>query len=158
VFTVHFTEDVTAEAIYHLRRNHPTWDGGRITDIRNKIENTMDSRVDKYPNDGSFPGIDEHDQHVHAAAVHAQMDIILTCDAGFANLGDEVLNGLPYEVYHPDDFFILIDACAPEAVQRVTDQQWRYYHARIQDVRLPQQLKRAECPCSPSASVGTSSR
>ena len=31
-FVVHWSEDVLAELIHHLRKRHPTWPGGRVTE------------------------------------------------------------------------------------------------------------------------------
>lgn len=84
LYTVYWSEDVLAEAIYHLRRNHRDWSGGKITRIRDLLAAAFEGgRVDDFTIDGSFPGSDADDEHVHAAAVACSAEIILTCDGGF---------------------------------------------------------------------------
>lgn len=83
IYTVYWSEDVLAETIYHLRRSHPDWGGAKITSVRDRIVRTFEGgRVDDFKIDGSFPGSDANDQHVHAAAVACQADFVLTCDGG----------------------------------------------------------------------------
>jgi predicted nucleic acid-binding protein len=120
IYTVYWSEDVLAEAIYRLRRNHPEWDGRTITRIRDLIAKTFEGgRVDDFVVDGSFPAKDADDQHVHAAAVACSAEIIVTCDGAFSTADQEV-NSRPYEVYQPDDFFMLVDDTAPDLVRHVT--------------------------------------
>jgi len=62
--------------------------------------------VEDFVVDGTFTGA-VNDQHVHAAAVACQAEIVLTSDGGFTAPG--VVEELPYEVYPPDEFFVLVD-------------------------------------------------
>lgn len=53
---------------------------------------------------------------------------------------------LPYEIYTPDDFLILVDDAAPQAVQAVTEEQLRYFHKKSSaddGLGLPLHLKKA---------------
>ena len=102
MFQTYWTEDIMAELCYHLRKNNPDWDGALITRLRDKIVESLEGgRVDDFTVDGSFPGSDPDDQHVHAAAIECNADIVLTMDRGFSSEG--VVDSLPYEVYAPDE-------------------------------------------------------
>lgn len=147
IYTVYWTEDVLAETIYRLRRRHPDWDGGKITQIRDRIAGTFEGgRVEDFAIDNTFPGKDDNDRHVHAAAVACHADIVLTSDGGFHDV-DRNADSLPYEVYRPDEFFLLVDDCAPHLVREVTKEQTLYWAAR-QDGKadLATPLTDAGCP------------
>jgi hypothetical protein len=143
-YTTYWTEDILSEAMYHLRRNNPTWDGARTAQVREKVAGSLEGgRVDDFVVDGSFPG-DPHDQHVHAAAVAAEVDIVLTADGGFTTR--DLANLLPYEVYGPDDFFLMVDDSAPDLVREAADAQLRYYRWRLGSADLCDALHAAGCP------------
>lgn len=40
-----WSEDVMAEAMHHLRKKNPTWDGRKISEIRDRIEATFGNGV-----------------------------------------------------------------------------------------------------------------
>ncbi|PPK70130.1 PIN domain-containing protein [Actinokineospora auranticolor] len=145
IYTVYWTEDVLAETIYNLRRKYPAWNGAKITRVRDLIAKTFEGgRVDDFVVDDSFPGTDSDDRHVHAAALACRADIVLTCDNGFSAADPD---SLPYEVYHPDAFFVLVDDSAPNLVHDVTREQTLYW-ANRQNGRadLPNKLIAAGCP------------
>ncbi|WP_229794929.1 PIN domain-containing protein [Saccharothrix coeruleofusca] len=145
IYTVYWTEDVLAEVIYRLRRRHPTWSGAKITSVRDLIAKTFEGgRVDDFTIDGSFFGKDGDDQHVHAAAVACQADIVLTGDNGFFATGCDA-DARPYEVYKPDDFFMLVDDSAPHLVQRVTREQTLYWVRKGGRADLAGKLVEAGC-------------
>lgn len=146
IYTVYWTEDVLAETIYHLRRSHPEWDGGKITKIRDRIAATFEGgRVEDFIIDDTFPGSDGDDRHVHAAAVACRADIVLTCDGGFHVCHNA--DSLPYEVYDPDEFFLLVDDSAPHLVRDVTKNQALYWAARLDErPDLAASLINAGCP------------
>lgn len=146
MFVVYATEDVLAETIYRYRRQHPNVSGQQITRIRDLIVAQLDDRVTEYVIDGSFPGADQNDAHVHAAAVASGAKILLTADTGWSDLDDNVLEGLPYEVYAPDAFFMLVDATSSNAVRNVTRTQLDYWYARNGEADLPERLRAAACP------------
>lgn len=146
IYSVYWSEDVLCEAIYHLRRKHPGWDGAKITRIRDLHVRVFEhGRVDDFTVDGSFPGRDGNDRHVHAAALACTADVILTCDGGFST-GDAASDSLPYEVYRPDEFFVLVDDSAPDAVRRVTREQTEYWYRRCGRAALTEHLMNANCP------------
>lgn len=143
---VYWTEDVLAETIYHLRRSHPDWDGAKTTSIRDLIARTFEGgRVDDFKIDDSFPGSDTNDRHVHAAAVACQANFLLTCDKGFF-VADQDADAMPYEVYQPDDFFVVVDDNVPHLVRQVTREQTVYWVKRTGRADLASKLIDAGCP------------
>lgn len=143
-FEVRWTEDVLAEVLYHLRRKHPDWDGGRITGIRDRIARTFEvGRVDDFHVGDDYMGKDAFDAHVHAAAVACRADILLT-----TNVADFVWdeNESPYEVLTPDEFLLLVDDSAPELVAEAAVQMCTYWVKRTGEANLPKELKDAGCP------------
>lgn len=71
-FEVRWTEDVLAEVIHSLRRQHPDWDGRRITKVRDHIARTFEvGRVEDFVVGSDYQGRDPLDAHVHAAALAA---------------------------------------------------------------------------------------
>ncbi|WP_239068831.1 PIN domain-containing protein [Cellulomonas pakistanensis] len=114
-YRTYWTEDIVAEVLYRQRRAHPEWDGRRIALVRDRICGSLEGgRIEDFAVDGEFPG-DRHDQHVHAAAVAAGMDVVLTSDSGFSAPAVRAIS--TYEVCAPDAFFVRVDAAAPDLVQ-----------------------------------------
>lgn len=141
----YWTEDILAETLYRLRRRHPAWSGAKISTIRDKIAGSLEGgRVEDLDVDGTFPGEDPHDQHVHAAALACRADCVLTADTGFSDV--ETLDELPYEVYEPDDFFVLVDDSSPDVVRAVASQQVSYFLRRHGSADLCAGLRAAGCP------------
>lgn len=102
-------------------------------------------RVEDFIVDGSFPGTDVDDEHVHAAALACEADILLTADTGFAAT-DIDPDSLPYEVYAPDEFFVHIDDTATFHVEAATRKQTDYWRRRKGRAPLGEHLERAGCP------------
>ncbi len=146
MFTVYATEDIIAETIYRLRRKRPTAPGHVTSRVSELIREQLDDLVRDYEVDGSHPGSDKDDAHVHAAAVTAGVNIVLTDDSGFTKLAPEVADQLPYEVQTPDSFFTLIDDSSPSKVKAVTDRQLQHFLGRDNEADLPGRLKAAGCP------------
>lgn len=145
VYTVASTEDVLAETIYRYRRRHPQAPGALIAAIHDRIVEQLDERVTDYVIDGSFPGGDRNDAHVHAAAVASGTDILVTADTGFTTLDDAVTT-LPYLVRSADEFFVFLDDVVPEAVTVVTARQVDYWTRRGGNGDLAEHLRVADCP------------
>ena len=82
MFTVYATEDIIAEVLYRLRRDNPNKPGHFIAGIHDRIVANIDDRITDFQIDGSFPGDDPDDAHVHAAAVASGARILLTDDSG----------------------------------------------------------------------------
>lgn len=117
-FVVHWTEDVMAELIHGLRKQHPEWSGAKIGQVRELICGTFEAgRVGDFEIDGSYAGPDPHDAHVHAAAVACRADVLVTVNVDDFTWDE---NASPYELMHPDDFLLLVDDAAPDLVAKVT--------------------------------------
>lgn len=146
LFTVAWTEDIMVETLYHLRKNHPLWSEAQVGGIRRNLEKTFTGgQITDYQIDQTVDYPDVGDAHVHAAAIHGSVDIVVTMNGKDFPYGD----GLAYEIYEPDDFLILVDDAVPEAVQAVTENQLRYYHEKSSagdGVDLPFWLKKAGAP------------
>lgn len=147
VFRARYTEDIMAEVIHSLRRTHPTWPGQTILAIRRRLEGAFEGGlVEKYEIDPEFSGKDPFDAHVHSAALACGAHMILT-DNGRDLLPtgtDE--NALAYEIWTPDDFFMLVNETAPELVREVTAFQLAYFMEGSDEVDLPEALRRAGAP------------
>ena len=145
-FEVKWTEDIMAEVLYHLRKDHPTFSDYQIGGVRDKIVRTYPAgRITGYEIDAVLQYPDIFDAHVHAAAIHGEVDFVLTIDRGFAELGD-LLDGLPYELHSPNSFFCLLDDSSPLSIQRVTQQQLDYWAAKAKPFNLCKQLGDAGAP------------
>lgn len=144
-FQVFWSEDVMAEAIYHLRKQHPDWDGGKLSRIRDLIAGTFEvGRVTDFTVDDTYSGGDEGDAHVHSAAVACGADYLLTCNVrDFA--GDDP-HQLPYEVITPDDFFVVVGTSQPELVNSCISRQIQHYQEHAGGIDLDGALGRAGCP------------
>ncbi|WP_202878800.1 PIN domain-containing protein [Ornithinimicrobium ciconiae] len=141
-FLVCWTEDIMAELLYHLRKNHPGWNGGRIVAVRDQICGTFEAgRVRDYA--GTNESVrDPGDAHVAAAAIACGADMLLTFDVDDFVSSDE----LPYEVWTPDDFFVLVNESSPSLIASCVEKQIQYWSRKREDVDLVEMLQRAHCP------------
>ena len=139
-FLVCWTEDILAETLYHLRKKHPTWDGGRIAHVRDAIAGTFEAgRITDFTVE---PGTVVHDAHVAAAAKACGAEILLTFnEKDFADANHE----MHYEVMTPDTFFGLVDDADPSLVAACARKQIEYWSKRG-EVRLVESLQDAGCP------------
>lgn len=146
VFSVAWTEDIMVETLYHLRKKHPLWSEKQVGGMRRNLEKAFTGgQITGYQVDPAIKYPDVGDAHVHAAAVHGAVDIVVTANGKDFPATDD----LNYEIYPPDDFLILVDDAAPKAVRAVTEQQLRHYHQRSsgnEGVDLPLRLKNAKAP------------
>lgn len=148
MFTIGTTEDVIAEVIYTLRRDKPNAPGHLTRAVHDIICDSLDYRIDNYPaaDTLAYDGVDPNDAHVHAAAVADSADAVLTADKGFTTMQREHRDSLPYEVYAPDAFFVLVDNSSPTVVRSVAEQQLKYWCSRQLNVNLVQALESSGCP------------
>jgi hypothetical protein len=146
MFTIASTVDIVVEAVARYRDSNPIVDGMTIAAMHDGIVSCLDERVDDYTIDGSFPGADQGDAHVHAAAKACGAGIVLTCDTGWDKLTQPQLDALPYEVHDPDYFFCIIDDAAPSIVRQVIEEQIDYWMRKRGEVDLPARLRAATCP------------
>ena len=143
-FHVRWTEDVLAELLVSLRKRHPDWDGRRITDIRDRIVETFEvGRVEDFVLDGSYHGKDPLDEHVHAAAVACNADILITCNTADFQWDE---NNSPYDLMSPDEFFVWVDDAATHVVSRAVVDSCGYWMSRTGEADLPARLKANGCP------------
>jgi predicted nucleic acid-binding protein len=143
-FVVHWSEDVLAELLANLRKNHPGWSGGQITRIRDLLAGTFEAgRLRDFEIDGSYAGRDEHDAHVHAAALTCRADVLVTTNVLDFEWEE---NTSPYELMHPDDFLVLVDDSVPTLVATVTEAMCEYWVGKSGTADLPAALRLADCP------------
>src|SRR5699024_9817751 len=91
----------------------------------------------------TFTGTDQHDYHIHAAAIQCRSDFILTINRH----SDISTVKEPYELLHPDDFFMLISSSAPFGMLHpIIRQQLQYWSSKPQYLQLDEALYRADCP------------
>lgn len=117
--------------------------GAQVTRLLEQIRTNLDEVVPDFDGDLDWEGSDEHDYHVHAAAVASGADILMTMDRGFL---DMAADSLAYSVYHPDDFLVLVDDSSSAIVRDVTQDQRRYYQERGKRADLHGRMHRAGCP------------
>ena len=146
MFRTCWTEDILAETVHHIRRNNPLLDGGAVTVVRDRMVAAMSERIEAFVVKEFAPLTDEHDLHVHAAAVDGQVSMVLTNDKGFLDLPDAVTDMLPYEVIDADSLFVLIDDSSPETVRRVTARVWGHLRKKDPAADVAQLLVQAGCP------------
>lgn len=144
MFQLHSTRDTISEAIASYRKKHPTAPGHAIANIEETITECLDELVREFPGDLAFDGRDQHDYHIHAAAVSSQADILLTCNEStdFTTTPDEQ----HYEVFHPDDFFLLIADSKPQCIKQVARRQTEYWTNRPNHQQLDDVLRKSHCP------------
>jgi hypothetical protein len=134
-----------AEVIRSLRRRRPQLTGRQIALVRDRICQTFPLRVTEYVPRVPSPLKDQHDEHVHAAAVSCGASYLLTNNTVDFTQGVDV-DELPYEIYTPDEFFVLLDQSAPGVVREATREQRDYWITRRDSVDLRPYLEKAGLP------------
>ena len=146
MFQLHSTIDVVTETVRARRRLQPELDGNITRRLHDDLIENLDEIVADFDGSVEFHGSDPDDRHVHAAAIAGGSNILVTSNGG--DFGDPDL--LPYEIYTPDEFFLLVDDGAQDSVRRVTMAQLKYWNAkraRGHSVKpLPGALIDAGCP------------
>lgn len=129
-YQVHWTEDILAELLYHLRKNNPQASDRQIGGVRDKIVQAFSGgRIEGYSIGTGIEYPDIYDAHVHAAAVHGGVNFVVTLDKGFEEFG-EVLDALPYEIHSADSFYCLLDDSSPKSIRAITKLQLEYWSRR----------------------------
>lgn len=143
MFQLHTSEDVLAEALRAVRRRRPDAPGAATTRLRAAILASIDELVADFDATIAYMGSDPDDRHVHAAAVACGAHVLLTDDRGLTTTDTAT-----YEVYRPDDFFVLVDDSAPWLVREVVRAQAEYWADRPAGQRrgLASALREAGCP------------
>lgn len=145
MFQVTCTEDVLAEVLRNLRKNHPRWSGSSIHNRCGLMRKVIDEVLPDFPGDLQFSGIDPDDYHVHAATVSAQADYLVT------NNDPDHFSQQPeneqYEILHPDSFFTLVvNSSPPQILTTVIDQQRAHWANHSRNMQLDEALRNAGCP------------
>lgn len=144
----YWTEDILAEAVYHRRRRFVETNSRQVEDVRDRLIKSIgaENRISRFPFDGTVAFPDPDDAHIHSAAVHAGIAIIVSDNIrdfdGIYNDPDEC----PYEVYTSDEFLMLVAQSAPDVVDAVARLQHAYHTKRGKPFSLPKRLKDADCP------------
>ncbi|AKK04293.1 PIN domain-containing protein [Corynebacterium epidermidicanis] len=145
-WTFHWTEDIIAEAMYNKRKEYPHTSSHQIEAIRDRLLNTPSTRISGFEIDRSVNYPDRFDAHVHSAALHGRVQIIVTDDRkGFVGLYPDP-DKCPYEVYTADEFLMLVGDSAPEAIDEVIKQQFFYFSNKKISFNLASRLQDAGCP------------
>ncbi|MFD3593570.1 hypothetical protein ACFWU5_12645 [Nocardia sp. NPDC058640] len=131
-----------AEALYNLRRKNPFLAEQQVGGIRRSIIETFgdNSQILGYAVDRNVAYPDVFDAHVHCAAVHGDVDIVLT--ANHEDFEFDGIDDLTYEVYGADAFFELVDDSKPALVRAVVREQLVYWVGR-KGKALPEALRSA---------------
>lgn len=139
-YDVLWTEDILAETIASFREKHPQCDGGYIAAIAEKLRAEFaDCQVRDY-NATKYFG-DPKDAHVHGAAIAGEADYLVTLNLRDFDVVDK--DQLPYEIYTPDAFLMLIWESQPEIVRNVFLKMEKYRAEKKRTYSLAQLLKDA---------------
>lgn len=146
MFQLHTSFDVLMETVRVTRRRHPTADGKLTSELFHRLDGLLDEVLGDFDGSVDFAGSDVDDHHVHAAALASRADKLMTANGRHFPEAD----GLPYEVYTPDEFLVLVDDSAPHHVRSVTRLQIDYWQKRraagATVKQLDQALVDAGCP------------
>lgn len=149
MFELYSSLDVITEALHSIRRNKPEIPGTLIDRWRQQMQEIIIMVTDYNPADvkSTYKGSDKDDLHVHAAAVAAQCDYLMTNDRKlYGDLSGEELDELEYEVVSPDEFFCLVAESSPVLLDAAVTSQLRYWAEKTEHPRLDEHLREAECP------------
>lgn len=151
-FVVCWTEDILAEAVARLRDHRPDLPSGVLETISDRLhEIWCSSQIRGFDAQGeSFVGRDEGDLHVHSAAVHGRVDLVVTGDRAGLRPGNgcqDSLDLLLYEILTPDEFLVLVDQQAGAVVRDCAREQLKHFTACRTAVDLPGSLVKAGAPC-----------
>lgn len=144
MFQTHSTYDIFAEALKALRRDIPTLPGHVIARRVEMIQDCVDEVLQDFSGELPFSGKDPDDYHVHAAAISARSDVILTGNDESDFTADP--DSEPYEVITPDDFFMLVARSHPACVLPATASQFDYWRTKLNSKPLDVAIVDADCP------------
>lgn len=137
------TEDVVAEAVARWRDRRPTAQGAVTARMAQNLR-TLCTVQEDYDPSIEWPGSDDGDRHVHAAAVACGAGYLVTGDRGFHDLPDSAKASLPYSIYGPDEFLVLVAAQSPGRFREAVRANLRYYSSKGE--RMSAALVVAGCP------------
>lgn len=143
MFQLHSTEDVFAGVLANMREKSPTAPGHVTRHRLELIRACVDEVIQDFPGDAEFTGTDPEDYHVHAAALAARSDLIVTADSpeGITTTPD----AQPYELISPDDFFMLVVDSSPACLLPIVRSQFEYWKTKPGYRQLDHALAKAGC-------------
>ena len=141
----YYTEDILAEALHARRRRYPLSSSQQIEDIRSRTIKSGIKPIKNFNIDQGVTYRDKNDAHVHSAAVHARVGILLTNNTkDFVGLYKNP-DDCPYELYTTDEFLILAKESITAEIDSVIRRQFTYWKGRGENFSLPQKLEKAHC-------------
>lgn len=143
MFSVYWTRDIQVEAARVMRKRNPQWSGLAIDRRLCMLEDVVDEMITYPEGDYAFTGQDEHDFHVHAAAVYGRANYLLTSnqEKDFTTHPAEE----EYEVITPDSFFLLVAKSNPTGFHEAVKGQYEYYSKPGRCPSLTEPLQKAGC-------------
>jgi predicted nucleic acid-binding protein len=142
MFRLYTSADVLDEVAYHFRKKRPMADGSVIEAKRQHLRKFVDDVITDFPGDTPFAGEDQHDAHVHAAAIEAGVDYLVSDDRGFEVLDKD---SAPYEAHTADTFLCLVAENSPFTVQEVMMRQLAFWSERPGSKSMTDALRDAGC-------------
>ncbi|BAU94330.1 hypothetical protein N24_0068 [Corynebacterium suranareeae] len=145
-WSIFWTEDIMAEAVKARRKRFPRSSSTQMESLRDRIvKHFPDNRISNFPHDDTVTYKDEIDSHVHSAAVHANIAIIVTDNIkdfeGIYNDPDDC----PYDLLTADEWLMLAAESAPHAIDQVLMQQYSYRLKQQKPFNLVKSLHDAGC-------------
>lgn len=144
MFQIHATEDVFAEVLANMRKKAPRAPGHVTRRRLELLRCNVDEILNSFPGDSPFSGQDEHDYHIHAAALASRADLILTSNSPKDITSDP--DSEPYEIITPDSFFKLVADSNPKCIRPIIQKQIAYWTNKSSELQLDEALIRAGCP------------
>ena len=141
-----WTEDILAEAVHARRRRFPTSSSKQIENVRDRLIKVMgENKISNFPHDDSVNYPDEFDAHVHSAAVHANIDIVVTDNVkDFSQIYSDQ-DDCPYDLFTADEWLVLAAGSAPDVIDTVIKLQHDYWSSKGKPFNLVTALKKANC-------------
>ncbi|MGS2805906.1 PIN domain-containing protein [Nocardia sp. MW-W600-9] len=147
LFHLRWTEDILAELVYHLRKNHPHFSDPQIGGVRDRIIAVAEhGRIRGYEIDPDLTYTDKYDAHLHAAAGHGRVEYVITADRRFHDFAVANDDDLGYEVYTPDGFLMLVHRDSIATVREVLLDQIAYHCRGGRQFNLAAGLETAGSP------------
>lgn len=144
-WTFHWTEDIMAEAVKGRRRRFPKSSSKQMEDLRARLLDIFgENKITSFPHDGSVTYSDDFDAHVHSAAVHAGIAMVVTDNIkDFENLYADP-DECPYDLFTADQWLMVVAKSEPSAVDKAILQQHSYW-SQYGKHNLPRKLEDAGC-------------
>ena len=124
-YDLRWSEDVLAEWIYRARRHKPDITDQALGGVRRNIEQAFPHALVTGYDLALTPALpDPHDRHVLAAALHAEVDMLVTDDR--AAFPENALKG-QLDVYTADEFLVWVADNHTNLLLPVLDRQVAYF-------------------------------